>query len=240
MTSAAGRVSPGRRPGRAAMLGAMSTRLARWENRTELPLAAASLVFLASYALRVLGSGLPPEVLDACLALLLGCWLLFAVDYAVRWRLSGEGPFFWARHGLDTAVLLLPLLRPLRVVPVYEAVRRRHRRPRLNLYARVMSYASLAALLLGFAGALTVYAAERSAEGSSIQSFGDAVWCVCATLATIGYGDAVPVTFLGRLVLVALMAGGLALLGAVTGSFASWLLQAFAEEGERAGRPPAS
>ncbi len=36
------------------------------------------------------------------------------------------------------------------------------------------------------------------------------------------------------------MAGGLALLGAVTGSFASWLLQAFAEEGERAGRPPAS
>ncbi|KPC94410.1 ion transporter, partial [Streptomyces sp. NRRL F-6602] len=81
---------------------------------------------------------------------------------------------------------------------------------------------------------------ERSAEGSSIQSFGDAVWCVCATLATIGYGDAVPVTFLGRLVLVALMAGGLALLGAVTGSFASWLLQAFAEEGERAGRPPAS
>lgn len=232
------------------MLGPMRTRpsrpaadqrrLHRWENRTELPLATASLVFLAAYALLVLGTGLPPAVHDLCVALLLGCWLLFAADYAVRWRLSGEGPRFWVRHGLDTAVLLLPLLRPLRVVPVYEAVRRRHRRPRLNLYARVMSYAGLAALLLGFAGALAVYAAERSAEDSTIRTFGDAVWCVCATLATVGYGDAVPVTFLGRTVMVALMAGGLALLGAVTGSFASWLLQVFAEEGENTGRPPAS
>lgn len=229
------------------MLGPMRTRPApdqrrrhRWEHRTELPLAAASLVFLGAYAARVLGHGLPQYVHDLCLALLLGCWLLFGIDYVVRWRLSGEGALFWARHGLSTAILLLPLLRPLRVVPVYEAIRRRQRRPRLNLYARVMSYAGLSTALIGFSGALTVYAVERSAEASTIQTFGDAVWCVCSTLATIGYGDAVPVTFLGRLVLVALMGGGLALLGAVTGSFASWLLQSFAEEDERTDRPPAS
>ncbi|MFD5183470.1 hypothetical protein ACFWMQ_12755 [Streptomyces sp. NPDC058372] len=40
--------------------------------------------------------------------------------------------------------------------------------------------------------------------------------------------------------LVAMMAGGLALPGALTGSFASWMLQVFADEGEHTGRPPAS
>jgi len=33
-----------------------------------------------------------------------------------------------------------------------------------------------------------------------------------------------------------MMAGGLALLGAVTGSFSSWLLQVFSREGDE--RPP--
>ncbi|MEU6376465.1 potassium channel family protein [Streptomyces sp. NPDC046909] len=211
---------------------------ARWERRTELPLAVASLVFLAAYALRVLAHGMPDVWTDLCLAVALGAWLLFAVDYAVRWRLSGRRLSFVRTHWLDTLVLLLPLLRPLRVVKFYEAVQRRHGRPRLALHARVMVYAGLATLLLGFAGSLAVYQEERGADGATIHTFGDAVWWTCATLATVGYGDVSPVTPTGRLIAVGIMAIGLALLGAVTGTFASWLLQVFAREDDE--RPPGS
>jgi len=212
------------------------SRKARWEQRTEVPLAVASMVFLAAYAVRILAHGLPDTWGDLCLAALFAAWALFAVDYAVRWRMSGQRLRFVRTHWLDTLVLLLPLLRPLRVVRVYEAVQRRHGQPRLALHARVMVYAGLSTVLLGFAGALSVYHEEHAAPGATIRTFGDAVWWTCATFATVGYGDVSPVTPLGRLIAVGMMAIGLALLGAVTGTFASWLLQVFAREDDE--RPP--
>ncbi|WP_329341293.1 potassium channel family protein [Streptomyces sp. NBC_00663] len=210
----------------------------RWERRTEVPLAVASLLFLAAYAIRVLAQGLTDGWRDLCLAVTLAAWALFAVDYAVRWRLSGLRLRFVRKHWLDTVVLVLPLLRPLRVVKVYEAVQRRHGRPRLALHARVIFYAGLSTVLLGFAGSLAVYQQERGATGSTMRTFGDALWWTCATLATVGYGDVSPVTPRGRLIAVGVMAVGLALLAAVTGTFASWLLQVFSREDDE--RPPGS
>jgi voltage-gated potassium channel len=209
------------------------SRVARWEQRTEVPLAIASMVYLASYAVLVLAPGLHDVWRDLGLALLLTAWALFGVDYAVRRRLSGlRLPRFVRTHLLDTVVLVLPLLRPLRVVRLYEAVQRRHGRPKLALHARVIVYAGLSTVLLGFTGALAVFQQERGAPDATMRTFGDAVWWTCATLATVGYGDIVPVTPLGRLIAVGMMGIGLALLGAVTGTFASWLLQSFSRDGE--------
>ncbi|WP_105975794.1 potassium channel family protein [Streptomyces geranii] len=212
------------------------SRTKRWERRTELPLGTASLLYLAAYAVHVLDDDLSDAGQLICLTVLLVTWAAFALDYTVHWRLSGEGPRFVRTHWLDTLVLLLPLLRPLRVVRFYEAVLHRHGEPRLALHARVAVYAGLSVALLGFAGALAVYQQEHAAPGATIRTFGDAAWWTCATLATVGYGDVSPVTPVGRLVAVGLMACGLALLGAVTGSFSSWLLQVFSREGDE--RPP--
>ncbi|GHE02276.1 potassium channel family protein [Streptomyces alanosinicus] len=211
-------------------------RYGRWEQRTEIPLFTAAVVFLAAYAVRVLATGLPAFWRDLCGLVMLVLWLLFAVDYAVRWRLSGLGPRFVTAHVLHTAVVLLPLLRPLRIVPLFDVVQRRRGQPRLSLYARVISYAGLSTVLLGFSGALTVYQVERGKPGTTMHTFGDAVWWAASTLSTVGYGDVVPVTFLGRAIAIAMMACGLALLGAVTGSFSSWLMRTFYREGDE--RPP--
>jgi voltage-gated potassium channel len=132
-------------------------RLRRWEQRMELPLLVASLLFLACYAVRVLQQGPDPLWRDLALALLLLTWAAFAVDYGVRVRLSGQGAHFVRTHKLDTVVLVLPLLRPLRIVKVYSAVQRRQDRPRLDLYARVMTYSGLSSVLLGLACSLAVY-----------------------------------------------------------------------------------
>ncbi|MEV7343641.1 ion channel [Streptomyces sp. NPDC093544] len=213
-------------------------RKARWERRAEIPLGLASVLYFASYAVRVLAHGLPTGWRDSCLAVMFAAWAVFVVDYSVRWRLSGQGPRFVRTHWLDTLVVVLPLLRPLRVVKVYEAVQRRRGEPRLALYSRVIVYAGLSVALLGFAGALAVYQQEHAAPGATMRTFGDAVWWTCATLATVGYGDVAPVTPAGRTIAVGLMACGLALLGAVTGSFSSWLLQVFSSEGDE--KPPGS
>ncbi|MEU3512706.1 ion channel [Streptomyces longwoodensis] len=212
------------------------SRQTRWEQRTEVPLGIASLIFLGAYALHVLAPGMPGVWHDVCLTLTVATWALFVLDYAVRWRLSGRRLGFVRTHWLDTLVVALPLLRPVRIVRLYEAVQRRHGEPRLSLHARVITYAGVSTALLGFAGALAVYQHERGAPGATIKTFGDSVWWACSTLATVGYGDVTPVTPVGRLVAVGLMACGLALLGAVTGSFSSWLIQVFSREEDE--RPP--
>ena len=200
-----------------------------WERRSEVPLGVASLLFLGAYAVHVLGPGLPAVVHVVCLTVTCAAWALFVADFLVRWRAGSWGLRHMCRHWLDT-VVVLPLLRPLRVVRFYEAVRHRNGRPRLALHARVMLYAGLSAGLPGFAASLTFYQHERTAPHATIRTFGDAVWWACSTPATVGYGDVAPVTVVGRLVAVGLMGCGLALLGAVTGSFSSWLVAAFSHE----------
>ncbi|GAB7107118.1 potassium channel family protein [Streptomyces phaeofaciens JCM 4814] len=213
------------------------SRYDRWEQGTEIPLFLASLLFLAAYAARVLAVSMPSGWKDLCGFTMLALWLVFAADYVVRWRLSGQHfPHFVRTHFLHTVVVLLPLLRPLRIVPLYDAIQRRQGEPRVSLHARVIAYAGLSTLLLGFAGALAVFQQERGAPGATMRTFGDAVWWAAETLSTVGYGDITPVTTGGRAIAMVMMAGGLALLGAVTGSFSSWLLQIFSRESDR--RPP--
>jgi voltage-gated potassium channel len=53
-------------------------------------------------------------------------------------------------------------------------------------------------------------------------------------MTTVGYGDRYPVTGVGRMVTFALMVGGIALLGTVTATLASWLVENVEAEKEQA------
>jgi Ion channel len=53
-------------------------------------------------------------------------------------------------------------------------------------------------------------------------------------MTTVGYGARYPVTGIGQLVAVGLMIGGIALLGTVTATLASWLVGTVAAEKEQA------
>ncbi|MEV0415627.1 ion channel [Streptomyces sp. NPDC050448] len=213
------------------------TRDVAWERRTELPLFYASLVFLAGYAVRVLVPAHSVWRDIAGLAVLV-TWLAFIVDYLVRLVLSRARPLrFVRRHWLDTVIVLLPTLRALRMVKVHDAVMAKRRdHPRRGLYPRVITYAGLSSVLLGFSGSLGIYHSERQDPQSPIRTFWDSVWCVVQTLTTVGYGDVTPVTPVGRLIAIGLMICGLGLLGAVTGSFSSWLIQIFRRDDEE--EPP--
>lgn len=85
-------------------------------------------------------------------------------------------------------------------------------------------YAVGAVGMLMYVGALAVYSVERGASGSTITDFGTALWWAFVTVTTVGYGDFSPVTFQGKIIAVVLMFTGIALIGIVTATLASWIV----------------
>jgi voltage-gated potassium channel len=74
-------------------------------------------------------------------------------------------------------------------------------------------------------GALAVIDAERSNPDANILHIGDALWWAVTTMTTLGYGDRYPTTGMGRVVGFGLMLSGIAVLGVVTATLASWLVE---------------
>jgi voltage-gated potassium channel len=55
------------------------------------------------------------------------------------------------------------------------------------------------------------------------------MWWAFVTITTVGYCDVYPVTFTGRIVAIGLMVGGIALIGVVTATLASWIVERVAD-----------
>ena len=98
------------------------------------------------------------------------------------------------------------------------------------LHGRITAYTVASVSLLVFVGALAILDAERGVDGASIHSFENALWWTIVTITTAGYGDLSPVTPMDRFVAVLLMIGGVALIGVVTATLASWVVGLVAEE----------
>jgi voltage-gated potassium channel len=192
------------------------------------------LVFLAAYALPVLDPDLPTWLLDLCRWLSWITWGIFVVDLVVRLALADERLRYLVRHWYDLLVIVLPLLRPLRLLRLIPLLSVLNRRAQIRLRGRVGIYIAGGASLLAFCAALAVLDAERSSPNANIRDFGDAIWWAVTTMTTVGYGDHYTVTAAGRLVAFGLMIGGIALLGTVTATVASWLVEAVAAEKEQA------
>ncbi len=162
------------------------------------------------------------ERLDVALTAI---WVLFGVDYVIRLVLARRKWRFVGTHLLDLAILLLPMLRQLRALRVITVISVMNRQLRDDFRGRVAVYVVGTVALIAFVASLAVLDAERNAPDASITTFGDAVWWAITTISTVGYGDRYPVTFEGRVVAATLMVAGIALLGVVTASIASWFVE---------------
>jgi voltage-gated potassium channel len=70
-------------------------------------------------------------------------------------------------------------------------------------------------------GSLVAYHAEHPTN-PGFATIGDAFWWGIVTLTTVGYGDVVPTTTTGRWAAVTIMITGIAVLGLLAGSLASF------------------
>lgn len=205
----------------------MSTqpRLERWERASEWPLTGAALVFLVAYAMPILEPQLRPGTVDALRLVTWAAWALFVADYAIRlWLATDRGRFFF-RNFFDLLVVALPLLRPLRLLRLLTLLHVLNRHVAGTLRGRVVTYVVGATALVLFVASLAILDVERGKPGATIATFGDALWWSATTVTTVGYGDQYPTTGAGRVVAIVLMLCGIALIGVVTATFASWLLE---------------
>jgi voltage-gated potassium channel len=76
-------------------------------------------------------------------------------------------------------------------------------------------------LMVLFLAAVSVYFLERDVQPATFGSVPAALWWAIATLTTVGYGDVVPITPLGRLVAALVMICGLGVFGLWTGILAT-------------------
>ncbi|WP_066518173.1 potassium channel family protein [Curtobacterium ammoniigenes] len=197
---------------------------ARWQRLTQWPLAAAAAIFLAAYSLEVLADlrGAANSVAEIAINV---TWGMFVVDYVVQLATARRRGRWFMMHIPDLAAIALPVLRPLRLLRLVQLLRILQRTTGAAVRGRVTVYVVVTTGLLVYVAALAMLDVERHAPHATITSFGDALWWAVVTITTVGYGDMTPVTTAGRFIAVGVMIGGIALLGVVTATIASWIIE---------------
>ena len=77
--------------------------------------------------------------------------------------------------------------------------------------------------VIGSSG-IGIYLIESPHEDAQITNLIDAFWWVSATVTTVGYGDVVPVTDLGRLMGIVLMFVGISIIGTFISALGAMLI----------------
>jgi voltage-gated potassium channel len=209
--------------------GTDEPRLDSWERRTGLALTVAAVAFLGAYAWQILDPDMPSGLAHGLTVFGIFVWLIFVADYLVRLTLARNRMRFVRRHLWDLAVIGLPMLRPLRALRALAVLGFLNRQSGAAFRGRVIAYVTGAVTLAVGIAALAVLDAERQSAHPNITTFGDALWWGTTTITTVGYGDRYPTTGAGRLVGFGLMLAGIALLGVITASVASWFIDKIAE-----------
>jgi voltage-gated potassium channel len=213
--------------------------LEAWERRSALPLTVLSVLFLVVYAAPILAPGIDPDLRRIFATANIVIWVLLGAEYVVRLVLARDRRRFARTHWFDLAVLVLPILRPLRALRLVVAIKVLNRRTEMLTRGRLAVYVAATTVLLVVVAALAVLDAERGVPDTTIATYPQALWWAVVTVTTVGYGDYAPVTVEGRLVALAMMIGGIGLIGFVTGSLASWIVERISTDDRQRGEPGA-
>jgi len=181
------------------------------------------VVFTAEYALRLWSAveHRPHQHLNQ-----LQARLKYALSPAGLVDLVAVLPFWFAMLVPDAlrVILVFRIVRFLKIARYSPAMRSlldvlyRERRALIGSFTILLGTALVAAALM--------YLAERHAQPDKLGTIPDALWWAIITLSTIGYGDVVPVTLLGKLIAIISVFLGMIMIALPVGIIAT----AFAEQ----------
>lgn len=219
---------------RARELGAYE----EWQRRTDKPMLIISVLFLLVILVPVVFASLPLSVRNTLTVIETILWIVFVVDYLVRFLLAPKRwRFFWT-HIPELVVISVPVLRPLRSLQVLRLLRLgglgtvANRLARRSLQGRAVLLVSAVIFILVLTVAGVVLIFERGNPHATITSYPDALWWALSTVTTVGYGDIYPVTSGGRLAGLLLMLAGISLVGIITAAVAAWFVQSVVKQAD--------
>ena len=192
-------------------------RLQKIERRTELPL------MLASFALMPIITGLYFWDLSAVetriyMVLEIAIWALFAFTFIIKLAIAPSKLGYLRRNWPEVLLVLIPVLRPLRIIAAIMFVVRD-----VSRWRHLVTFETLIAYGIGIVllAATIVTTAEQNAVGANIRSFPDALYWSLVTVSTVGYGDHYPVTVVGKFTAVALMFFGIGIFAGIVAAIVS-------------------
>lgn len=184
-----------------------------------------ALVFLIAYSYPAFVTSITPSTQKLIDVIQWVCWLAFAIDLLIGIFIAKVKSEYLKHHLLDVAAVLLPFLRPLRLMRVISFGGLVIQKVAIGRQFAITLKVAIASIFIAYVAAVQVTISERGVEGSNIKNFGDGLWWAVTTVTTVGYGDRFPVSTEGRLLAVLLMIAGISLVGVITASVASWFVK---------------
>ena len=160
-------------------------------------------------------------------------WIVFAIDLIYGLTNAKSKKQYLKKHPLEVAAVLLPFLRPLRLMRVISFGGLVIQKVAVGRQFAITIKVFLASLFVAYISAVQITITERTVDGSNIKNFGDGLWWAITTVTTVGYGDRYPTTTEGRFLAVVLMIMGISLMGVITASVAAWFVKMGQEDSKK-------
>lgn len=172
----------------------------------------------------------------------LGIWVLFIIDFVIKFILAPSKMHFIKKSWLTSISLLIPALRVfrairfirllrglrgIRLVRVVSSINRSMKSLAATMHRRGFIYVFLLTILIIFAGAAGMFGLENGSPG--FQNYGMALWWTSMRVITAG-SEHWPLTPEGRALAFLIAVYGYAVFGYVTATLATFFIGRDAEE----------
>lgn len=174
--------------------------------------------------------------------------LIFISDFLYRlFTADSKAEYFFRQMGWADLLASIPvpqfkILRIFRIIRVYRLGKIYGGSRMVKEFfanrggSTLLTLIFLMIVILEFGG-LAVLSVESDVADANITDASDAVWYVYVTMTTVGYGDQYPVSDLGRVIGVLIMAIGVGLFGTITAFLANVFIGPDEDEADEAAGP---
>ncbi|HET6557096.1 MAG TPA: ion transporter [Prolixibacteraceae bacterium] len=169
-------------------------------------------------------------------------WVIFIIDFLIKFILAPEKGTFMKKSWLTAISLLIPALRVFRVFRIFRVLRglrgirvvrlvsslnRSMKSLEATMKRRAFGFVLTVTIIVTLAGAAGMYALERPTAG--FETFGMALWWTAMRVITAG-NEYNPLTPEGRGLAFLIAVYGYTILGYITATFATYFIGRDAEE----------